>query len=665
MSAARSLRFRLYLVTVIAGGVAAIMGTLALSGLDLVPAGHVRSFWICVLLLFLGETRPHAWFRRGGGEITPTWTFAFALLLIAPPAAALLAVPVASLMADRLGGKDFQRYAFNAAQLALSLGAGAVVLHGFGGRGGLDNVTALDLRWLFAATMAGATMFCTNALLTAVVISLHQGRPAMALVRDGITHNLTTDGMLLALAPILVVIADQTLVLVPPLLITAYAVYRAVELALAHEHEATHDLLTGLPNRRLFFDDLTSAMQRRDRDLAVALIDLDNFKAVNDRLGHGLGDLALIEAGRRIETCLGQHDIAARLGGDEFAIVLGGGADRDTCHRRMLALLRSLCEPMILDGVPVTLGASIGVAMGSGSVRNASALLHRADVSMYSVKQAGGGVRWYDHGTDHARSGRIELLGELRDALDQHHLILHYQPKIDLNTNMVHGVEALVRWQHHRLGLIPPADFITIAENTDLIGALTEYVMAAALTQCAAWRAEGLDIPVAVNVSAANLTDLTFPETVRRLLEASGLDASCLEVEITENSVFGDLDRSTQVLRALRTMGVRLSIDDFGTGFSSLAHLRDLPVQAIKVDRSFVRDMLTQAGDAIIVRSILELARSLDLETVAEGVEDLELLSTLQLHGCTLAQGFAIARPAPAQELTPWLHAQRAREAVA
>lgn len=424
------------------------------------------------------------------------------------------------------------------------------------------------------------------------------------------------------------------------------------------EYQALHDSLTDLPNRTLLYDRLQQAIlsgHRQNRLLALLLMDLDRFKDVNDTLGHHYGDTLLQQVGQRLRGALRESDTVARLGGDEFAILLSALADVKDVVLVAGKILQALEAPFILEGHILDIGASIGIALFPDHGEYADLLIQRADVAMYLAKEAGGGYAVYSSEQDQNSPRRLALRGELRHAIENGDLFLLYQPKIKLQTSHVIGVEALVRWRHPRLGIIPPDQFITLAEHTGLIKPLTLWVLNAALSQCAQWRQAGLELSVAVNLSARNLQDPQVPDQIRDLLETWKVDPSQLELEITESVIMADPARAMEILTRLSGMGVRLSIDDFGTGYSSLGYLKKLPVDEIKIDKSFVKEMATDGDDTVIVRSIIDLAHNLGLQVIAEGVEDQETWDALVILGSDAAQGYFMSRPIPADELTRWL----------
>jgi diguanylate cyclase (GGDEF)-like protein len=425
----------------------------------------------------------------------------------------------------------------------------------------------------------------------------------------------------------------------------------------ASRHQALHDPLTGLPNRELFADRVGQAIRSADRELhsaALLLLDLDRFKDVNDTLGHHHGDLLLGEVAARLTGTLRQVDTVARLGGDEFAVLLpDAGAEGAASVADKLRT--ALHQPLVLDGVGIDLDASIGIAVYPDHGGDAAELLQHADVAMYAAKEAHAGFVVYDPALDQHSPRRLALLGGLRRALERDELVLHYQPKADVDTGRVLGVEALVRWQHPDHGLLGPGEFIPLAERTGLIHPLTRWVLDAALCQAAEWHRAGHRVSVAVNVSTRSLLDQGFPDQVAEQLSAWQVPASCLVLEITESAVMADPALALDVLGRLHELGVGLAVDDFGTGYSSMAYLKALPVDELKVDRSFVGHMVSSPSDAVIVRSTIDLGHNLGLRVVAEGVETRATWETLKRLGCDTAQGYLLGKPMPAAELEPWL----------
>jgi diguanylate cyclase len=419
---------------------------------------------------------------------------------------------------------------------------------------------------------------------------------------------------------------------------------------------ATHDPLTGLPNRTLFHEQLDQQLAG-DRATAVLLIDLDHFKEVNDTLGHALGDELLVEVGRRLRPLLPAPDLIARLGGDEFAVFMEA-ADATVAMRRVDDLLDQIRLPFDIAGLDFDIDASIGVALADDRSLTAADLLRRADVAMYTAKEDRTGRELYASDRDHYSAERLALAGRLRRGIADGELEVHYQPQVDLATGAAIGVEALLRWNYPGRGMVAPDEFIPVAERTELIRPLTSFVFTTAIAQAAEWRRTGHDLQVSVNLSPRNLTEDDLVESIAALLEEHALPPSSLVVELTETTVMASPGRAAEVMRRLRAIGVKISIDDFGTGHSSLAYLTTLPNDELKVDKSFIQAMSTDPNAETVVRAIVDLARSLKLDVVAEGVETTQDAEVLRKIGCVTAQGYLFSRPLPADKVTAWLDAR-------
>ena len=435
--------------------------------------------------------------------------------------------------------------------------------------------------------------------------------------------------------------------------------HRLRKRAQEHEHQALHDVLTGLPNRALFRDRVKQALRIADREnqtVAVMLMDLDRFKEINDTLGHHHGDIVLQETARRLKGALRDTDTIARLGGDEFAVVLPHVPDPATIVLVAEKIHDALSVPFIVQGLSLDVGVSIGVAFFPGHGKDVDTLIQRADVAMYLAKTAQSGCEIYAEEKDQYTPSRLALVGELRQAIDNEEFVVYYQPKVDLKTGAVSGVEALIRWDHPLRRLIGPQEFIPLAEHTGLIDPLTMYVLNETLKQAKEWRDAGHDLKVAVNLSARSVLDGDFPNKVSELLRKWHVPPSSLAFEITESMILSDPTQAAATLSAFNRMGIEISIDDFGTGYSSLVNLRSLPLTELKIDRSFVTNMGVDENDAVIVRSLIDLARNLGLNVVAEGVETEETWSELNNLGCDYAQGFYNSPPMPADQLIRWLH---------
>ncbi len=423
------------------------------------------------------------------------------------------------------------------------------------------------------------------------------------------------------------------------------------------EHRALHDSLTGLPNRVAFAKAIETALAGNDsgRLLAVALLDLDRFKEINDTLGHQHGDIVLSEVAGRLRQRVRDADVVARLGGDEFGILVSGLRTASAAVSWTHRIAEALVDPLEYDGLSLVITGSVGVAMAPEHGTDAATLMRRADVAMYSAKRRGSRVEVYQPEHDPHSTKRLTIIGELGPAIEAGQLVVYYQPKVRLTDGAVVGMEALVRWQHPRLGLLPPPDFVELAETTGLIGPLTRFVLETAVTDLAKLNADGHDMAVSVNVAPRCFADGGLPETVDRVLDELGVAPGLLTLEITETAAVADSSASIATLDLLAEMGVRLSVDDFGTGYASLAYLTSLPVHELKIDRGFVGTMDTVARNARIVESSIGLARGVGLSVVAEGVETNGAWEMLKGFGCDTAQGFLLGRPVPIGRLREWL----------
>jgi diguanylate cyclase (GGDEF)-like protein len=440
------------------------------------------------------------------------------------------------------------------------------------------------------------------------------------------------------------------------------AIGKAISMALSNvlfiarvEHQATHDTLTALSNRELLQRELESLTGEPERACGLILLDLDRFKEVNDTLGHHVGDQLLIVLAQRLTEALREKNaLLCRLGGDEFAILV-----RDLTPAQLQAIAESLLEllrqPFHVGELILEIGGSIGIAMYPQQGRSGTELLRLADVAMYEAKRNGNGWMFYDRQFDSYTPDRLALMQELRGAIVQKQLVLHFQPRLNLHTDEIVGFEALVRWQHPQRGLLAPNVFLPLAEMSDVIHALTIEVLELALVQQRDWLQRGLRYAIAVNLSARNLINEQCFIRLRQMIEKYACDPNLLELEITETALMQDPVGAAKLLSSLAALGIKFSIDDFGTGYSSLAYLRQLPIHALKIDRSFISDMVRNEQDAMIVKSTIALAHNLKLDVIAEGVEDEVTLRLLHSMGCDQVQGYYISRPQPVAVIEPWL----------
>jgi diguanylate cyclase (GGDEF)-like protein len=613
----------------------------------------VFTFLCCVC-----EVKPVTVARAGGiQEVVASVTFAFAIFLTFGPVPAIAAQALASLIGDIAGKKHVIKIAFNVAQYVLAWSLAGLLFHAIMGGETLLSATEFTWRWGVAMVVSGATYFLCNSALVGMIIALSTRSSVPHHVYGMIRREASSELVLLALSPILIVAAERSLILLPVLLLPVLAVYRSALLSAEKEHQAMHDALTDLPNR-LQFSEVIERRFENERSKstrgAVLLIDLDRFKEVNDTLGHQTGDALLCQIGPRIQPILPEGGVVARLGGDEFAVMIPDiGAD--DAVRIGEAIVEVLQPPFRLDEFNLEVQASIGIAMFPDHGTSADGLIKHADIAMYFAKGRNSGIEIYNAEHDQNSRRRLSLLSELRTALVNGEVVLHYQPKLDLSTGTVIGFEALVRWLHPIFGLIPPAEFVPFAEHTGLIRPLTNFVLRTAATQARAWLDAGIDTAIGVNLSARSLHDGAISTEISHLLLEFSLPANRLQLEITESSIMADPARAKRVLEDLDAMGLHLSIDDFGTGYSSLSYLQDLPVREVKIDMSFVTNVLENPRDRVIVRSTIDLAHHLGLRSTAEGVESAAAQEWLRQAGCDQGQGFHIAPPMSADDATKWL----------
>jgi len=420
---------------------------------------------------------------------------------------------------------------------------------------------------------------------------------------------------------------------------------------------ATHDTLTELPNRILLIDRLEqiiSAASLEKNLIAVMILDIDRFKDINDTLGHNTGDRVIRQVAYSLRRAIPEPNTVARLDGNEFAIILEKVGTKENTIKLIHKIRKVLHAPMKLEGVRLSIEVSFGLALYPDHGKNAQILLQRAEVAMYQAKKKNCGLIEYNTSLDRCNTRRLTLMSELRKAIIKNELVAYYQPKIDVKTGIINEVEALVRWKHKVHGLIPPDDFIPMAEQTGVIKQLTLWVLHESLMQCAKWKSEGINLRVAVNISASDLLDAKFSDTVTRILKTHHMSPDNLQLEITESAVMIDAERSLEVLTRLSTLGIRLSVDDFGTGYSSLSYLSRLPVNELKIDKSFVMNMENNSNDLIIVQTTIDLGHNLGLEVVAEGTENASDILRLQQLNCDKAQGYYFTKPLSAKEFKNW-----------
>jgi len=617
-------------------------------------------------LAFLGELRPviASDFREAEGvPISATFVFAAMYLWGFAPAVILQALAIA--LSEMVARKDLYKLMFNVGQYVISLAAAWLVVYLAGEATTLaaprESFQPQDVVWV---VLSWAAYHVVNIALVAGLAGETGQTWWESFSEDWWFYTFGTFTSL-AISPFVALMASNAWTMLPLLLVPLLAVYKTASMSRDHQHRAMHDALTELPNRvklEKCVDEALEAAQRDGDGAALFLLDLDRFKEVNDTLGHPAGDALLEVVARRLKAAVRPGDVVSRLGGDEFAVLLpeiDHASDAVEVAGRIRA---ALAEPVVLEGVLMDVDVSIGVALYPVHGEDFENLMRRADVAMYVAKAEGTGIELYDAARDPNSPARLGTVTALREGIERQELELHYQPKVSLRDGQVVGVEALVRWRHPERGLVPPDEFIPLAERTGLVHRITEHVIAEGLGQARQWWDVGLHVPVAINVSMRDLHETDLAGLVVAELDAHGLPAESLVLEVTESVLVVDAARAVATLRELRDVGVCASLDDFGTGYSSLLLLEQLPVSEVKIDRSFVRRLDSLGRHATIVSAIVSMARALGLQVVAEGVENFNQLLHLQDQQCNEVQGFLLSRPLPADEATQLLERLEASE---
>ena len=643
-------------VTVLAGWVLILVAVVNLLSSERLtwPAAFVMTAALGVALEALPLVQGRGHDPQG---VVMSTAFLCALMFVWGPWPAIAMVAAGSLLSDLRAHKEWWKVGFNPAQYALSFGASALVCSLVTQRSLGDPLSVFhlaDLTWMAAAWIA---FFVVNLTLVAGVMATQVGFLANFL--EDFWHNALMTMAVLALSPLVVVVGLGPWQLMPLLLIPLLLLYSTAQIALEREHDAGHDALTGLPNRATLQFELDEALMDLDRDgtgFALMLIDLDDFKRVNDTLGHQVGDALLREFAHRLQAGVRTEDVVARLGGDEFAVVIRD-VDRENVREFGRRVAASVGDAFAIGALRLEVNLSLGIALCPEHGSDATSLLRRADIAMYEAKQRVSVVEVYSPDADDNSADRLGLLGELREALSNDEIDLHYQPKVDATSGRPLGVEALVRWLHPERGYVPPDDFIPLAERSGVMPLLTARVLELAISRCARWCEEGLEVPIAVNVSPTDIVGDVLVDVIVDLLARHGVDPGLLLLEITERLSTRQVEKATATLQRLRGLGVRISLDDFGTGYSSLPRLSSLTVDEIKIDQIFISRMTTQKSAVGIVQALVDLAHALGLPAVAEGVETEAEWAAVRDTGCDAVQGWAIARPMPADEVAAWLRA--------
>ena len=632
------------------------------AGLAAMSSGAMLALGTCCVLVVLGELRP----VLGSHSVDPmgvalSTTFVFSVLVHFGVVPAMVLHAVASVLTGIVSRNALRRTLFNVAQYVLTNAAGWLVLLAF------DRVPSLTAPWspssvsdLVVIAAVAIVCFVTNDVLVAVAVALFVGSSPVHEVVADLRFQLTVSGAQYGLAPLVAVLMQYAPALIALAVVPMLAIHRSAAASTESHRQATHDDLTGLPNRKLLVTAARTAIAeslRTGEPCALLLLDLDRFKEVNDVLGHPVGDQVLCEVAARLRSVVGDN-VVARLGGDEFAVLLPRVRDTEAARDLARAVGAAIDAELEIDGQLIDVEASIGLALVPEHAVEYELLFSRADVAMYQAKADRVGVQVYDVARDASSAARLGLISELRVALEHGQIELHYQPKARVSDGGVAGVEALVRWRHPQRGLVPPDDFIPVAEQSGLMYRLTDVVIDMALEQAAAWQRASMTVPMAVNVSFRDLVDPAFGQRLTRRLAAHELDPSLLTLEITERVLTSDLARARIALEGLAAAGIRISLDDFGTGWSSLRLLRELPVTELKIDRSFVGRVAAVDADAVVVRALTQLSHGLGMQVVAEGVETAVTWRTISDIGVDVAQGWHVARPMPAAAATTWLTAR-------
>lgn len=664
-------------------GAVGVIGLVVIAGVALgtdwgALSGQLDTLPVAFLLLaaLAGEVRPLTIHREDEPIETLSTSAPFILALIptAGLGVALIGQLVASAADDLLNKRDLRKAVFNSAQYACSVLTAAAVFASLTSRDLFAGPFSFELTDIPALLAAGVAMVLVNRLLVAGVVALVTGQGVVTTVREDARFYVATHVVLLCIGGVAADVAEDGIGVLVLLVAPVVAVYLTTAAAIRHAHDATHDSLTGLSNRDRLMSMLVRGLrggpsgppdaEAHPSPLGLVLLDLDHFKDINDTLGHPVGDQLLKEVAARLRSAVeSAHLEPCRLGGDEFAVVVDGGLDETLQVAQ--ALLASLEQPMRIGDLELLVRASAGVAVAPTHGADAETLMKNADIALYHAKLERDRISAYSAEFDVNTVDRLQLLADLRTALDTDQLAVAYQPQVDLVTRRTVGVEALVRWNHPARGLVPPDDFIPLAENSGLIGELTTYVLDAALSSLAVWRASGhQDLLIAVNLSARQLSDLALPRSVQEVLARHDVPPSALILEVTETGILSDPARVDAVIAALREMGVAIAVDDYGTGHASLSYLKRLEIDELKVDRSFVSDMGSDHHDFVIVRSTIALARDLGLRVVAEGIEDENTAHTLRDLGCHVGQGFHLGRPTTARAVLERLDSERASPGV-
>ncbi|MBR8740475.1 bifunctional diguanylate cyclase/phosphodiesterase [Nocardiopsis sp. MG754419] len=621
---------------------------------------HAREplVWVMLCMVVLGELRPIAMPGQAPGSGAPTsLPFTFALVIFYGLPIAALVQCTATVVAGVVRTHAAHRTAFNAAQYVLSLGVADAVLRLV--MPGIITTPGVPVGGEIAAVaLAGAASFTVNRILVLCAVAMHERVPLRQVMFKGLRQQILVSMVLLSLAPLIVIAMTHSVLYVPLFALPLGALYTSSLLLVKRDHQANHDELTGLANRKLLTvrsrREIVRAHQNGAR-VGLLLLDLDRFKEVNDTLGHPTGDRLLQTLAHRLTHSVRPNDLVSRLGGDEFAILLPQVRDTESAREVALRLRGALAEPVRLDGMDFDLQVSTGIALYPDDATDFESLMQRADVAMYVAKSDRTGVESYDPGKDRNSTARLSMYSELRRGLAEGALEMRYQPKIGLADGLPVGFEALARWRHPARGLLTPDEFLPVIEHSNLFRAFTAQVLDITLARSARWHAEGLSLPVSVNLGVRELLCPDLPETVAAALREHGVAAERLVLEVGEQTLIADPEAATAAVERLRGLGVGLALDDFGTGHFTLAQLVGLPLDEVKIHESFTARLAD--GDShghTVVRASITLVRALGMRATAEGVSTAPLAEAARESGCHAAQGHHFAAPMDPREVLPW-----------
>ncbi|MCA1710167.1 MAG: EAL domain-containing protein [Actinobacteria bacterium] len=609
------------------------------------------AFVVLAVLVVAAELRPIT--VRGrlvADKVSLSGAFICALLLHYDWSLVLAVQALASLADDARARTPWRTALFNIGQYSVSLAAASAVLVALG----RPSPGALDLRSLVVDLAACAVFFVLNTELPGIAFALHDRAPVLRSMLAELPFQLSVNGVVVAMAPLVIAVAEDSLWLVALLIVPVVAVHRGAVSALERDHLSSHDRVTALPNQIAFREGLVhhlEAAAASERHVAVLVLGLDHFADVNHTLGHVAGDELLRQVAERLRAAVPEDALVARYDAGGFLISLPDLESPWAASGCAEELLQQFRDPYALVESAFAVRASIGLTVSPLHGTDPDDLVQHAEVARDIARRTRSGLEVYSADRNAFTARRLEVLRCLGPALRRREMAVHFQPQVDLATRAITGYEALLRWEHPVLGTVPPDEFVALAEHAGMMQAITEYVLDEALRRAAEWRARGSDATVSVNVSASVLQDPSFPAGVARRLALWGVPSSGLVLELTETAVMSDPERCQAVMSELRALHIGLSLDDYGTGYASLAYLTTLPVDEIKIDKSFVMGMEDSGTDRLVVRSTLELARELGLRVVAEGVESAGLVATLTSYGCRTGQGYHFGRAVAPEDL--------------